>query len=59
MCEIQVKGFDLNGKQYMFGQVAFNLSPFINKFDKGISIQLIKPFHTGSKIAFKVSIASP
>jgi hypothetical protein len=38
MCEIQVKGFDQQGKGYIFGQVAFNLSTFIDKFDKSVSV---------------------
>ena len=38
MCEISVKGFDSQNKQYMFGQVAFNMSTFIDKFDKNITI---------------------
>jgi len=45
MCEIQVKGFDQHGKGYIFGQVAFNLSTFIDKFEKSVSVQLLKPIH--------------
>ena len=33
ICEVFVKGFDEQGKGYISGQAAFNLSTFIDKFD--------------------------
>ena len=59
ICEVFVKGFDEQGKGYIFGQAAFNLSTFIDKFDKSVSCPLLKPIHLGSKIHFKISITDP
>ena len=59
MCEILVKGFDEHGKGYIFGAVAFNLANFMDKFEKSVSVELLKPIHIGSKIEFKISISDP